>query len=998
MCKSLHYKHLFLSIGTLLAISLQGQQSSPIHADRSLDYEMAIEEDLYAMILSNKDLYGHVDQDFSIQTDAIVSLLHTRYPELSYMIESTPTNILNQPEISDLLLQLLKEETANGIADQQSVAWHKVQDLDLNQQETATLEFLYGYELFKKKRFEQARQKLNRLGKLRKGPYEYALYYEGLSSMMLKDYTHAITSLKAIGKNKILIKHTPYYLAAAHYGLKDYTLILKYYAPRIDDNMLYNISGICKIVAYAQYHLGHYQDVIASMSVLQKYRSLSEEELYILGKAHQSAGHEHQALEILAQISEKPQSASIGQSATLEYALNLSRAGHYDQAIRSYQKAIDQGTNNPNQVQYNIAVLLAKSGNYIESAHQALELLHTSVASKTRNLLTQYLNHIEDSDLYLQVIDAIEGQEPNNHQIKTSLYQKALLALKSGNIEKAKFYFGKLSDLDPLIEKRGAVAGWMGIMAYHDKKYNKSKKYLHSFLKSQPPNIEDNTQNDRQLNFYAQYYLAYSYFKLKDHKKALGYYSKALTATINDVDIELLEDLHLRIADNYFLLNNYNQAIKAYLQAEQLNASHASYATWQRSVILELQNKPYDQILLLESIIDNSSQDPFYNKAVYSIANTLFALGKYDKASSFYIHLKESDAPLPLKEKATIQLGLISVNAGVYDKAKHYYNDILKTSDDPEIRRQAQIGLKEIYANFTGDTDAYIKVIKEEVNGNVPKVDSILFDLAINNYELNKYEKAIEQWNKLLKEYPTSPLKIKSFYHLGLAQQKKKQFHQAMTSLRKAIHANQQPWLGLAFDNLQSITIDSLNDDATFLQILSERKHLEPGFRPDGSTLSKAINSALRLKEHSMAIQYFDQLYRDSDLPKSIKHKKLNELTQQFMVDKKWSLITKIYNLDAVSEYVLTQPKYIYYQSLSLMNQNKDSEALTNIAGNYDILLNDPAWLAKSIILMADIYVLQKDTDSAIAALQALVETKSQVPPSLIKMAKNRLNLIKPNN
>ncbi len=80
------------------------------------------------------------------------------------------------------------------------------------------------------------------------------------------------------------------------------------------------------------------------------------------------------------------------------------------------------------------------------------------------------------------------------------------------------------------------------------------------------------------------------------------------------------------------------------------------------------------------------------------------------------------------------------------------------------------------------------------------------------------------------------------------------------------------------------------------------------------------------------------------------------------------------------------------------MNQSELDTAAELITASYNELLNDPAWLAKSIILLADIYTLKGDKDSAIAALQALIETKSEVPSSLINMAKNRLDLITPQN
>jgi len=80
------------------------------------------------------------------------------------------------------------------------------------------------------------------------------------------------------------------------------------------------------------------------------------------------------------------------------------------------------------------------------------------------------------------------------------------------------------------------------------------------------------------------------------------------------------------------------------------------------------------------------------------------------------------------------------------------------------------------------------------------------------------------------------------------------------------------------------------------------------------------------------------------------------------------------------------------------LNTQELDLAVTDITDNYEILLNDPAWLAKSILILSEVYVLQNEKDSAIAALQALIETKSSVPSTLIQEAQEKLKQLEPQN
>ena len=134
----------------------------------------------------------------------------------------------------------------------------------------------------------------------------------------------------------------------------------------------------------------------------------------------------------------------------------------------------------------------------------------------------------------------------------------------------------------------------------------------------------------------------------------------------------------------------------------------------------------------------------------------------------------------------------------------------------------------------------------------------------------------------------------------------------------------------------------------------------------------------------------------------SLTSQQKNNLVIDFTADiaskSQWSDLISWYNEDDVKSIVDKNPKLIYHRGLALYNSDQLETAELSITDHYDTLLDDPAWLAKSIMLVADIYVAQDDVDSASAALEALISSSSNIPPSLKEMAKEKLKSLQPQN
>lgn len=997
MCKILLNKGLLIAYSLIWSYALSSQSLSELKANRDITLHQSVEEELYLYALSQESAIVLPMSEDVIQVDRIKSYLYSRYPELAYQIESTSQQILSQSEISRLLIAHIDQQAADGTLDIDGSLYHQVVSSLKDEQSIAILKYLQGYELFKLKRLKEAQKKFEPIIQLRKGPYEYAQYYSGLAFILTNDYSNAIKQLSAIRNTEALKDHIPYYLIAAHYGHHNYREAINTYQRHKTNNQLYNNTGIIKIVAYSYYHLQNDPEVISNINLLSQMRPLSDEEKYILGKSLLRNGEEDSASTLITAIGETEEQNELSKTAAYEQALYLSQQGKFEEAIGRFQVLLESDLYDREDIQHNLNILYTKTHNYDLAAVGALDNIKGKYSNESLNMLSTIIDQIHNPKTYNKVIKAIQLRSHDKSSIKTSLYNKAVSALQSGNKELGQEYFELLKEVDPLIEERGAVAAWKGIIAYQEGDYNRAQSLLANFINSQA-NKSTASPANKELEFNAHYFLAYTYFRSKNHQRALGHFSKCLTLNSPQKEPNVMEDLHLRLGDVYFLMDKYKDALISYNAVQKMNLEHKPYALWQEAVIAELQNRPYDQLLLLDEIINAYPKSKYYTKSVFGAANTLFALGKYDKAALLYNNLQNTNAPIRMQEEAIVQLGLISVNAGDYATAEKYYQHIISSSKDSEMQQRAHLALKEIYADYTYDTDAYIDLIKKEDDTNTLVEDQVIYELAYANFESKNDKEAIQQWSKLISEYPASQRLQESHYHIGLAYQRLDQIDKAATAFQSAVALGASSWSMKAYDQLELITYDINKDPKAYLTVLQNRKSSYTEYKLTGQQLYRAATSAIQIEDSKLALEYGVSLYNQDDINPQDKNQIVEDLTILLMKHKQWPLINQLEDQPNLKAYIAATPKMIYTRSLAYMNRQMLEKAAQSISDSYDILLNHPAWLAKCIILLSDIHVLENDKDSAIAALQALIETKSQVPEALIEIAKSRLNIILPDN
>ena len=908
----------------LLSFSCAAQVNSFFHEDRSVSPQVLNEEGLHSASLHDLGESLYEPDPYWALTDLQELILsnhfHLQTPELDHLLTHTEKQTLAKPEIARLIALSIQEKSALDLLEEESTLRNSLKNTELSPQDRITMHFYQGYEFFKKKDFAKAQKSFNKVIKARKGHYAYASFYMACAKIIQGEYDNAHEYLMKVNKEPALTPYLPYYLALTHYGRRNYHDVTRYYADRLKESGIYEKESLRRLVGWSFYHQEQWSQSAQSMHPLYVSGKLTEQEEMILSMALKNAGHYAQAIDVLTPLTNHPD-AAFKDRATYMLASTHAEAGKYPEAIRGFTALIENGQSKWEQdIRWNLAILHKKSGNYQKSAQYANSLLKTRRYAQAEVLLKKlYKDHLNEGEKEIIVSNALNDGSSLEF-LNKDLYAQAVRHVSSQQFDKAILLFDQLEKQGINRDQKNEADLWRGIIAYHQGKYKKSGVLLDNAL-------AQSTGGNSKLKLDAQYLLSYIRFREKNHSAALGHFS-TVYGQINDPKLHLSpgfvqnmkEDVLLRIGDIYFVTGRYKDSKNAYNDAKALNGNHKDHALFQQAILADLEDKPYDQLLLLEELIEGYPKSKYQVKARFATANTYFSLGKFTDATSIYQSLLRNATDEKIAESSLIQLGLISVNAGDFSQAESYYRSILERSNDPANRRIAENGLKEIYADYTHDTDQYLElasqVVKEKKDQ--PK-DVLLFDLASKNLASGKSEQAKSQYEKLISEYEQSAKRESS--HLAL--------------------------IKIYMDE------GEFQKSAEHLIVLMD--DFEHSIKPD------QINPVL------------------------------NSLFQFAVKGRQWHTITHLLNHDGINDVISESPRLLYYAAVSEFNDDRLDEAANRIIDHYSVLLDDPAWLAKSIILLADIHFLQGDTSSATAAIKALLETDENIPDSLLKQAKKRL-------
>lgn len=817
-------------------------------------------------------------------------------------------------------------------------------------------QFYRGYAYMMLQRYENAATYFNIL---KKRPSEYqtrGAYYYAYCMYKLGTYDKALPALLELETNKTYSKTIPYYIVQVYYAKGDYEQVTTRAAKLLSEQPNnHNNAELHRMLGEIAFQNRDYQSAVSHLktyeTLLGKAKAEAQEskskkgnekednapyelvrnDVYLLGASYYHLKDYQQAINYLRKVEVKRDSLSESVYLCLGHA--FMQQGNIEQAKQNYLAAYQSGLNSTvrEEALYNYALTTYQSSSALgESVNAFTDFLKQYPGSKYEdNILALLSDAFRQSKNYEAALKALESIEsPNRKLLEAKQFLRYQLAIDSylqGQYQKASDWFTAVID-DPVggLALKTETYYLRAETDYALGRYEDCAKDLKAFYASSKAKDSPNLSK-------AKYLSGYNHFALKNYPSAKADFEDYLKV-IMSTDPTYADALN-RLGDCAFNARAFNEAINYYQRAIDYQSTAGDYSYFQKGYAEGLQRNYSAKIKTMQALVSRYPKSDYADDALYEIARTYLIKEDERAALQAYEQLLASYPRSEQTRKSCLERAMLYTNLGETDKAIAAYKQTIERFPATEEAYTALSGLEALYVE-TNQVDQYVAYSKTLGKYHMTssfREDSLRYTAhylaAVNYYKTKDYEKA-------LKEY------------------------KALTTITG------NPYMVEALTRAAEISYDK----ASYKEALGYFRQLIP-IAPSRDNLNMARLGVLRcqynLNDTEATIAIATDILEDEPVSESMRLEALYDRAKAYMAKKQYG--QAIVDWTPLAEEVRTaQGAEAKYQLANCAYQlGAYDNAEQEIMSFAEMNTQHQYWLAKSLILLADINQEKGDTFQA---------------------------------
>lgn len=843
----------------------------------------------------------------------------------------------------------------------------------LTKEQYAEYCFKLGYSYYMTESYDNA---LMHLGKIKdeKNLYQIpAIYYYAHICYLQKKYEVALQHFLLIQKDKRFSQIVPFYIAQIYFIQKRYQETIDYASPIADTLKGPNTGIVRRLMAESYFELKNYGKAVEYYNkVLDTGTNLDRIGHYKFGLAnYYMQDYEAAGTHLRNATSEVD---SMSQSAYYYLADCLIRTNNKRVALDALHFAHTYEFDKPmaKEALMNFARLAYELG--YDPYNEAIDALN--------NFIKKYPNDPRLDEAY----ELLANIYLNTKNYKDALKSIANVKVKSTNLKmaeqriylyrgmelfNAQDYDGANQHFAFAIEKNldASVAAtakfWTGDAYYRMRNYSKAASVYADFI---------GTPGARYLPEFndAYYNLGYSYFKQKEYNKALVEFQN-FTSKASYTDRKI-NDAFIRIADCYFMAKNYKKAIESYDRAIVNNSNVNDYALLQKALILGLDNRFQEKAATLERILQEHPNSTYLESAWYELGKTYLRLGRANEANLTFEKLVNEKPKSQYRVKAALQIALIYYNANNFKEAMGWFKKVVDEYPNTPYMQEAIGYIKKIYIDEYGDNDSWLSYASSlNIQINQSQADSSAFaatEVALKSGDCNK---VVDAMGKYLQKFPYGIFSLEARHFKSNCHLEKKEYDKAAVDLEAIIALGNNEYYQDALTTL--VEIYEFNKDDNNLERVYAMQEQN---NPTPSQLKKArlglMRIKLKFKKYGDALQYAQTLKSGGGLDPGQEQQVNYTLGKCYfeMGDYDNALTPfKFFSSKTSSEYY---PEAMYSIGYIQYTKGLYKDAEKTLTKGVKYMGGQKDWLARSFILLSDVYVALNDLVQAKSLLQTVID------------------------
>ena len=878
-------------------------------------------------------------------------------------------------------------------------------DIDaLSELKMSELVFKKGYCHFVKKEFANAQYNFSYSKNIQNKFFYPINYYYGMCEYFNGDYDDAVKSFQRVEDNYIYKSQIPYYIAQIYFAEKKYDQLISYGENAVQKRDTKKKKEIRLLLGQTYFQRNNYEKALPHLEYYENNTdALTLEEFYQLAFTQYRLGYCDRAIDNFLEIN--LEDSKLGQVVNYYLADCYEKQGNKQSSRAAFKKVsqMDYDLGMKEEATFNYGKLSAEMGLEREAINVLMNVEQSSpYYTETQSIINDILVNTGDFDNAISILESL----PNLNTELEKTYQdvtfnRAIQHLAEGNPQEAKSMFSKSYKYSYNKSLVAQANYWEANMLSNEGEYENS---IAAFDKYQRSAKDASNLPEEAQTYMGHYNQAYNFLKTNQFVDAAAEFKRAIIGInrnedqikSNSILERVLPDAYLRAGDCLFKVNRYDDAVTYYDQSIERQAVGYVYALYQKGLIEGLVGEPYQKVITMEKITDNHPDSDYADDALLQLGDTYLSLGSPIPAAKAFRKLRtDYKGRSNLINAANLKLGLINYNEGDAEGALAYYKSVFTNNPNPKESQEALIAIEEIYIDDLGKSDEYFNFLQTIPGYEISAFtkDSINYRIGEIQYQNANYDRAITAFDDYLKVYSSGYYRLNARYFRGESLSILKKYNSALRDYEAIIKEGISDYYERA---TKKAALISYNHNQNFNKAYmyyglweKQTQNQEDKYQAQLGLMRSAFRSG-----NDNGIKTYSN--------------KVNQNPLATNQDKS----SAMYYLAKVSYRTgqLEQAAVAFQQVASLSNNNQAAESrymLAKIAlDNNDLVSaenqanaaneknkNYPTWIAKSILLLSDIYVTKGDLLNARAAVEAIIENFSS-DESLLKEAEEKLKII----
>jgi TolA-binding protein len=872
----------------------------------------------------------------------------------------------------------------------------KLEGTGLSGKESYEYRYKLAYSHFEIKEYDQAKVLFAELKDQKSIYNEQSIYYFAYISYLQKDYKKALIEFERLKGSGLYENSYPYYISALYFLDNRYDDVLSYAIPILKSTKQLYETEMFRIVGASYFAKSDYTNAGIYFQNFQgkdQGKTQNNQDNYQIGytafklKDYKKAILELEKLETADEYFQSGMIA-LGESFLKTNTKQAARSAFFKASKLTFDKQLqEEGLFNYAKLSYELEfhqVALDATQQFIKTYPNSVKL------DPAKTLLGEILLTTKN---YKDAIDILESI-PNRNREANAVYQKVTFYRGLEYYNERAFQNGismfmrsnKYAEDD---EIHSLSTYWLAEAMYEVRKFGESVDNFEKFM-SLPASRKTEVYN------FAHYALAYAAFEHESYRKAATYFTRFLRG--NEKDANTINDAILRLADSYFVLKNYEEALVYYNRIIASKTSSEDYALFQRGMIQGLQGQNDSKIATHQSLLQQFPKSNYSDDASFEIPYTYFIKGDFEIAKTDLSALIQKYPRSSYVPRALITIGLVELNQDQEEAAIVTFKRVVSEYTTTDEAKLALESIKNIYLQKS-DATGFLDYANTTSIGNLStyEQDNITFQAANNRFLTADYQGTFESVNAYFDKFPKAVHDKHARFIRAESLVKLKRPNEAIPDYEFILNDWTSDYTERALISISKIYLaqKKYNEAIVHLKKLELTSEYKANYSFAVNNLMEAYSSMNLPDETLQYVKFIKESNKSSE----------EDLFRAGLYSGKANLIIgdtiqAVKDFTEVAEKTQTvtgaEAKYNMANILYLRGEYK-----TSLSSAFDLTNKMPShdyWVAKTYILIADNYIGLKDTFQAKSTLQSIIENYENKDDDILALAKEKLDKLKKNN